>query len=66
MVVTIIHGVGSEQTQTEVALPAIPRVGDEMYLENFKVGEVKSVEWQLAEEDTGRPLRCPQVIVRLR
>lgn len=62
--VKIIHNTGVNQTIHEWALPALPRPGDHIYLDGWKSGEVRRVEFRLADE-RGR-VQTPEIIVRLR
>lgn len=62
--VTIIHGAGDNQTTHEWSLPALPRPGDAIYLDGYKSGEVRHVEFQLAD-DNGF-IQTPKILVRLR
>ncbi len=63
VVVTIIHGAGVDQTEHEWGLPALPRPGDTIYLDGFKSGEVRRVEFILAD-DNGF-IQAPKIVVRL-
>ncbi len=63
VIVTIIHGMGADQTTHEWALPALPRPGDHIYLDGYKSGEVRRVEFQLAD-DNGF-IQIPKIMIRL-
>lgn len=50
ILVTIIHGGATKETKHKWSLAALPRHGDTIFLDGFKSGVVKAVEFHLADE----------------